>query len=349
MYTNNKTRAVRINVLGRVEAIHLPNKPLSFSGPRSQELLASLALDAGKPVHRGVLIERLWQDKSEHSGRKALNTELWRLKKSIKAAQCNPDEWIHSADDALTLRTDTGIAIDLQQFEQYQMGQQEPANLLAAVNLYVGDFARGLNAPWIDFQRNIIRTRYVAVLQTLVKELRESNKLAEALNFAKRLCIEEPFDELSNRLLIQTLIERGERSNAIRHFKKFSQLLHDELGVTPSVETVQLYQNCIQHASQEGFISTGSKRLTKGAQPDFCARFTYARQKNSASVNAAYQPTNHRCCFFEHGLEQERFSKMPLSDQIQNLRELAEELTKKIMNLENTYHQISEEKKEPCR
>jgi DNA-binding SARP family transcriptional activator len=56
----------------------------------------------------------------------------------------------------------------------------------------------------------------------------------------------EPFRESGYRRLMQVLVSRGDRAEAVRVFEECRRLLADELGVSPSAETASLLRSLIR-------------------------------------------------------------------------------------------------------
>lgn len=234
-----------VSVFGEITAHVGDSSHNILPGARTQELLAAITVESNASVRRGRLIERIWPEISSQNGRKALNTELWRLRKAIKHAGGAPEDWIKSTADSLMLRTDRGVDVDLLKFRrEVSQGNDEPQHLVSVANLYKGEFAEGLTSNWVLEERLVIRQSFLRLLHKVINSLRQVNRLADALVFAERLCREEPFDEDAHRSLLLVQIQRGDRSAAVRHYQEFEHYLQDELGVSPSPKTQALYRIC---------------------------------------------------------------------------------------------------------
>ena len=85
-------------------------------GRRSKELLAALAIRVDTPVRRDALRSFIWPESDERAARKALNTEVWRLKGALQAAGAAPQDWLSWTTETLWLRTDRGLQVDYKHF-----------------------------------------------------------------------------------------------------------------------------------------------------------------------------------------------------------------------------------------
>lgn len=106
-----------LNVLGGVSCA-LPDSTLvPVNGRRARELTAALALGDGEPQARDQISGKLWPDCSPSKARKALDTELWRLRRTLRDAGTDPDHWITQDSDTLALVRNGGQEVDLRTFQ----------------------------------------------------------------------------------------------------------------------------------------------------------------------------------------------------------------------------------------
>lgn len=233
-----------VQALGPI-VVTLENKAVvPIPGPRTREVVAALATGAGKPLARRTLWSWLWPDMPKDSARKALNTELWRLKQAVGKAGGRADDLILSTPHELKLRTDRGFDLDLKDFQKSITSATSLDKLLSAYTLYNGDFADGIEGEWTETIRRELRAAYLQLLTQIVDQALDANRLAEAQFFSDRLTREDPYDEKAARSAIRAALARGDHSAAAQMFRNFSDRLKDDLGIRPSAKTVALYQAC---------------------------------------------------------------------------------------------------------
>lgn len=236
-----------VRVLGSVDASTTDN-PVHLPGLRTQELLAALALHAEHGIRRDQLCGSIWPDSPQVTARRALNTELWRLRAAIRDAGGDSDQWIESTSNEVRLCTDNGVAVDLDRFRSVSEGGlgSDPAQIADAVKLYRGDFADGLDAEWIMGMRGQVRRQFVSMLESAVEQLCQRELFDTAASYAERLVDEEPLDERGHRALLLIRIRTGDHAAAVRHFQELRESFQSELGIEPSPATCALVEQLME-------------------------------------------------------------------------------------------------------
>lgn len=234
-----------INILGEVNADVISGDPVLLGGSRSRELLAALAVEPGTRVRREELCGRIWSNSNELSARKALNTELWRLRSAVRDAGGNSDEWFESQQNYIRICPENGITTDLLQIQAILNADEniELDQLVGSVELYRGHFAADVNAEWVEDYRETIRRSFCELLEQSIDALRKAEMFSKAFSFADRMIRENPFDERGHRALLLVQIESGDLSAAVQHYRELESLLAKELGIEPSCETRELMES----------------------------------------------------------------------------------------------------------
>ena len=73
---------VRVSILGALQ-IERDGRPVEVAGGRLRALLARLALDAGRPVSVGALVDAVWDDELPADEQHALQSLISRLRRSL--------------------------------------------------------------------------------------------------------------------------------------------------------------------------------------------------------------------------------------------------------------------------
>lgn len=115
--------------------------------------------------------------------------------------------------------------------------------LLKAIQLWRGEFLQGMDyGEWAIFRREELIQTYLRALIDLGQLLFiQADYLAARETFEKIVEI-DPFLEIAHRERMRCLSRMGERTQAIRSYKQLVVFLANELNVTPSKETVILYE-----------------------------------------------------------------------------------------------------------
>jgi DNA-binding SARP family transcriptional activator len=103
----------------------------------------------------------------------------------------------------------------------------------------------GEDGAWIATLRERLRDTLVRALDCRVEALMWNGELALAQDQARAAVELEPFRESGYRRLMQVLVKRGNRAEAVRVYQDCKKRLAEELGVAPSDETESLMRAVI--------------------------------------------------------------------------------------------------------
>lgn len=117
--------------------------------------------------------------------------------------------------------------------------------LQEAVTLYEGDYLEDVYGSWCELERERLRGRYLEGLETLAARLADRRDLPQALEVYQRMLVLDPFQEAAYRGLMYCYYRLGDRANAIRQYQHCAEVLREELGLSPSAKTEDLYLEII--------------------------------------------------------------------------------------------------------
>lgn len=246
-----------ISILGEVRANLVNGDSIKLSSKRSRELLSALTLASGRCVRREKLCNDLWPDLSSTRGRKALNTELWRLKTAIRDAGGEASKWIQSTQSDIRICTENGLQTDFDQFNIIIKKQQSfnRDELIYASNLYKGELADGIQAEWLEPLREEIRIQYYQLLELCIAELTRQELYSQAYIYSKRLIKEDPYNEFGHRELLKIQFSNGDKSSALHYYHEYCNWLMKELGISPSDETIKLVESQLDRSDSKARIT----------------------------------------------------------------------------------------------
>ena len=205
--------------------LHLAREPrLAMPGGRELSLaaldaalLAWLALEG--PTPRARLAQLLWPDKDAEAARNSLRQRLFQLRKSLGT---------DLVQGSTTLALADGIAHDLDDADGV-LGQT------AGEDLAAGEFAQ-----WLERQRQRRRDRVHRSLSELADMAEQARDWDDALTHARELLALEPLSEAAHRRLMRLHYLCGDRAAALLAFDACECVLKDEVGTSPSAETLAL-------------------------------------------------------------------------------------------------------------
>ena len=160
-----------VRLLGRIEVLARSGTPIQFHTRRSRELLIILVLTGAAARGRELVAAAIWAEGGDDRVRNRLNTEVWRLRRTLAEAGEDPDAWILSQGAELAFRPDSPVAVDVLRFdallaEAGRASERETRRraLAEAVACYGGELAPGLYGDWCLLAREAYRGRYLQAL-----------------------------------------------------------------------------------------------------------------------------------------------------------------------------------------
>lgn len=261
---------LRIKTLGNL-AIELGEDSVpNFASRKAEALVVYLACNP-RSHPREVLADLLWDDRSQRQSMANLRVILSSLRKevgsyvsitrTIVAIDPDADLWLDSAELEATVGA-------LQEDESHLHPTSVP-ELQEALALYEGDFLAGYFLPqavgfetWAAAERERLHRLAITGLRRLGRWHLEQGEYQPAIRWATRLVAVDELAESGHRQLMGALALSGRRTEALRQYEAFRQLLQDELGIFPSEETESLYE-----AIRAGQMQRASSLLIPAATP----------------------------------------------------------------------------------
>jgi predicted ATPase/DNA-binding SARP family transcriptional activator len=262
---------LRLHLLG-APRIEIDEVPIVVDRRKATALLIYLALT--RQFHqRDTLATLFWPDQSQKLARGNLRRTLSGLNQALDR------EWLElDHEKNVALKQHESLWIDvvsfqglLEQRQRHDHAQNKVCSaclplLAEAVTLYRGDFLTGFtlqDSPdfddWQLFQTERLRQALAEALAHLVQGYAGQGEFKTALAYAQRWLSLDPLHEPAHRALIELYAQAGDRAAALRQYQACTHFLQEELGLSPSSETVQLYETI--KATQGG-----SRVLTEGVE-----------------------------------------------------------------------------------
>jgi predicted ATPase/DNA-binding SARP family transcriptional activator len=249
-----------ISVMGELLVL-IDGVPVStFESDKVRALLIYLAVEAGRAHRRETLIGLLWPDCSKQVARHNLSQALFNLRLALGDHTAKPSFLLISRD-AIQFNQESDYSLDVQQFNDYFMLGEENlsqesvdsttllAQLEVLVNLYRGEFLQQFFLAdsvkfeeWILGQREILHQRLMNSLTTLVDQYEQQADYVTARRFALRQLELDPWREEAHCQIMRLLALEGQRSAALAQYESCRKVLMEELGVEPSSQTRELYE-----------------------------------------------------------------------------------------------------------
>src|SRR5207245_159257 len=212
-------------------------------GRQGRLALVYLVAERERAVTQAELAELLWPDSLPASWPVALSAVISKIRQKLGTLGLDRDRIIANAFRCYQFRppADTWIDIEaaadaLHQAEGAVVADQPDAAYgpsLIATTIARRPFLTGEDAPWVAGRRERLRELLVRALDCRVEALMWNGELALAQDQARAAVQLEPFRESGYRRLMQVLVKKGDRAEAVRVDNDCRRLLAEELGVTP--------------------------------------------------------------------------------------------------------------------
>jgi DNA-binding SARP family transcriptional activator len=229
-----------IRLLGRME-LRAGTTPVRLTGRQPQALLALLVLDRRRRTREAVATD-LWPESSSTSTG-CLRQALWLVRNAFAEAGVDPDAYLEVDGDALAMRLEAPIVLDVDAFEAAARGR--PVRASTAVALYCGDLVEALGQECFAAERERLSDLYEDMLQMHAEACLAGGDFAGAREHAERLLARDPLREEAHVVLIETHARTGTRSQVVRQYRRLRAVLDRELAVEPLPETELAYREAL--------------------------------------------------------------------------------------------------------
>ncbi|MEU4536051.1 BTAD domain-containing putative transcriptional regulator [Streptosporangium sp. NPDC023825] len=235
---------VRVGLLGPFEVRNRDGAVVEVPGIRLRALLAALALEPGRIVSRGRLVDWIWGQRPPADEVNALQALVSRLRRVL------PDGVIEAESGGYRLAV-APDAVDVHRFEQL-VGQARAAAEPAAR----ADLLRSALALWRGTAMEDVAPRDSDVFDAAVARLGELHVAAlgdrvdadvrlgrgpELVSELTELVATHPLREGFVAALMRALAEAGRGAEALTVYQRTRERLAEELGADPSAELSALH------------------------------------------------------------------------------------------------------------
>ena len=242
---------IAASALGPLEVRVAGRRVPRWTSLKARGVFQYLLLHQDRPTRRDVLMALQWPDHSHHSARNNLNVALHNLRNILdglgKGAQpivyrdgcyiLNPDlTWWVDRTEFLSAVDEARRARRAGRLEQVIGAYRK------AVQLYRGQLFEDDGAgEWYLPEQRRLKDLYGQALEEVAQIHFECGELSEAQHFGQLAIGNDPCSEAIHRLLMRCYASQHQQQLVSRQYRVCTAALHDELGVSPSDQTTQLF------------------------------------------------------------------------------------------------------------
>lgn len=242
--------AVRVYALGgfRVVSHGRPVDDNAWRRRTARQLFKALLTKPGRRMTRDEVVELLWPNSAVEAAASNLRSTVHALRRAIEPRPINAESAIVYSDrDGVWLANEEHLWLDADAFERAVIDARHAANPLAllqlASELYLGDYLlNDVYEDWATPRRDVLKRTWAGVQLRIAQILEGQGDIEEAILAVRRALECDRTDERAARELMRILIDQGRHSEATRVYQELSRALEDELGVSPSEQTLDLYR-----------------------------------------------------------------------------------------------------------
>ncbi|MEP4194675.1 MAG: BTAD domain-containing putative transcriptional regulator [Aliishimia sp.] len=235
-----KAPSLHLNIFGPLSATLGTSKEKLELAQSGRELLGCLALHAyGTPLRRERLAEMLWPGIDPDLSRRRLRTGLWRLRKAMGSTHQNiitqnsEHIWLAfdttarpAAHEVFRCRVETHC-----QTPPVEMRLEAFDDLTTLLNTYSGPLMDGIDASWVQPDREQFADLYLRGLDCQLKWYRSNGQAEDSICTAKQMLKLDPYREDVHAMLIGLYAAAGQPRRAIAQYHDCDGVLQDDLGI----------------------------------------------------------------------------------------------------------------------
>jgi DNA-binding SARP family transcriptional activator len=225
-------------------------EPAAWGSARPRELLVYLLMHPdGRTKEQAGLA--FWPDASPAQLRNNFHVTLHRLRKAL-----GHGEWVTLTGDRYRIEPTAVEEFDATAFERdvasarraiQRRTDDDAARLEQALVRFRGDFLDGEPVgDWHLEHRDRFQRLYVDALMDLGSILVTDERMAKAADVYRRVLVRDDLHEEALLALMRCQAALGERSQALRAYRRFADRLREELDAEPGDETARLFERLQQ-------------------------------------------------------------------------------------------------------
>ncbi|MTI95546.1 MAG: response regulator [Firmicutes bacterium] len=237
----NTAKKLQIKCLGRFQVGWQGKEPIRWRAEKTRELFAFLLHSQGNNVSKDLLLDKLWPNDNPDRAIRQLYNGIYYIRKALE--EYGIDRSLVSIDNSYNLKLGA-VDYDVGRVNELKRNSDDSIETLEEiVEQFGGDYLEGEYYHWATGERTRLENlmqQCLITLAVLCIENREYSKAEYKLKEAYKI---NPYEERVTELFMKLYLYTEEQSKAIKHFKEYTELIKDELGLQPNEKIYELYQS----------------------------------------------------------------------------------------------------------
>jgi ATP/maltotriose-dependent transcriptional regulator MalT/DNA-binding SARP family transcriptional activator len=238
---------LKIQALGRAQVM-VEGKPVAnadWQGQAARNLFFYL-LTYPDGLTKESLGSIIWPESSPGQLRLSFKNAIYRLRQALGQEAVLFDEDRYQFNRALDYEYDVETFLGkLAQAQATADLDEQIAALQSAIHIYKGPYLPEVEGEWAWWERERLRQAHIEATVQLAELHLKSGRHAAALEYCQRAFAEDSCLEEAHRLAMRAHAAMGNRAAVVRQFKQCRQALQEEVNVSPSSETMTLYETLV--------------------------------------------------------------------------------------------------------
>ena len=215
-------------------------------------LLAYLIVFRNRVIPVDELINLFYPGEQGKSPQGALKTLVYRVRELLEELGLPESrDMILVTRGSYAWNAGVPIQMDMELFElacqragtSWHLPEERLETCMSALALYRNDFlSKAMGESWVRPLADHYHTMYVRLVQTTVGLLAAQERWEDVINVCGRAIQVDGYEESFYYYLIRSLVRTGQARQALERYKRMYNLFYTQLGVTPTAEITELYQ-----------------------------------------------------------------------------------------------------------
>lgn len=233
---NEERRNLKIKCLGQFQIVREGKDPIKFRSAKTKELAAYLIHHREEWIAKESLIEAICPQMEASKADHMLRNAIYYIRKAFETYGIHEDQILIKSGYSLKLGN---VELDCVKFEhdcEMLYGSKDLNQYKKVVKQYTGRYYESNGWLWAEMERERFSKLYKQLVLQLSTMLMEKSEYGEAEEYLKKAYRDNPYDEMITDQLITLYQKTGERTKAIRHYRKYKNMLRNELGLMLEID-----------------------------------------------------------------------------------------------------------------